>query len=124
MSLPSSHFIVEVRQRCQLAAVGVAVLQGFVQYFSSGPSRVDVETLNDQMRPAGALRLRHAQVCAHDAAIAHLNIQQHSQQPRQQQAPQVLRGALTQFGSGSTQGWANHIGSSRISKMHAPWLQL
>lgn len=35
--------------------------EGFVQYFSSGPSRVDVETLNDQMRPAGALRLRHAQ---------------------------------------------------------------
>eukprot|EP00882_Tetradesmus_deserticola_P008928 GHRQ01009418.1.p1 GENE.GHRQ01009418.1~~GHRQ01009418.1.p1 ORF type:complete len:383 (+),score=146.30 GHRQ01009418.1:255-1403(+) len=35
--------------------------EGFVQYFSNGPSRVDVETLNDQMRPAGALRLRHAQ---------------------------------------------------------------
>lgn len=36
--------------------------QGFVHYVSSGPLRVDVEALNDQMKPAGALRLRHAQV--------------------------------------------------------------
>eukprot|EP00878_Enallax_costatus_P042846 GHUV01050342.1.p1 GENE.GHUV01050342.1~~GHUV01050342.1.p1 ORF type:complete len:203 (+),score=55.16 GHUV01050342.1:154-762(+) len=35
--------------------------EGFVQFYTSGPLRVDVETLNDQMRPAGALRLRHAQ---------------------------------------------------------------
>jgi hypothetical protein len=63
--------ILEIRQRRQLAAVAVAVLQGFVQYFSSGPSRMDVETLNDQMRPAGALRLRHAQVCDCDTAVIH-----------------------------------------------------
>jgi hypothetical protein len=41
-----------------------------VQYFSTGPSRVDVEMLNDQMRPAGALRLRHAQVCCGSPASA------------------------------------------------------
>jgi hypothetical protein len=38
------------------------LLQGFMHFVSAGPSRVDVEALNDHMRPAGALRLRHAQV--------------------------------------------------------------
>lgn len=33
-----------------------------MHYVSAGPLRVDVEALNDHMRPAGALRLRHAQV--------------------------------------------------------------
>lgn len=37
-------------------------MQGFMHYVSAGPLRVDVEALNDHMRPAGALRLRHAQV--------------------------------------------------------------
>jgi hypothetical protein len=35
--------------------------EGFVNFLLSGPVRMDVDTLNDQMRPAGALRLRHAQ---------------------------------------------------------------
>jgi hypothetical protein len=40
-----------------------------MHYVSAGPLRVDVEALNDHMRPAGALRLRHAQVGEHMAAV-------------------------------------------------------
>ena len=40
----------------------VRCVQGFMHYVAAGPLRVDVEALNDHMRPAGALRLRHAQV--------------------------------------------------------------
>lgn len=50
---------------CMLVVADVLMhAQGFVRFYTSGPSRVDVEMLNDQMRPAGALRLRHAQVTA------------------------------------------------------------
>lgn len=42
-------------------AVGSEHGEGFVQFLPSGPLRMDVEQLNEQLRPAGALRLRHAQ---------------------------------------------------------------
>jgi hypothetical protein len=53
--------------RCPLilkvnSTIFTTLLQGFMHFVSAGPSRVDVEALNDHMRPAGALRLRHAQV--------------------------------------------------------------
>lgn len=44
------------------AAVGALHGEGFTRFLPGGPQRLDVEALNDQMRPAGALRLRHAQV--------------------------------------------------------------
>lgn len=37
-----------------------SILQGFVQYRMSGVTRVDVETLNDNLRTHGKMRLRHA----------------------------------------------------------------
>lgn len=43
-----------------------------MHYVSAGPLRVDVEALNDHMRPAGALRLRHAQVLMHCLTVVRL----------------------------------------------------
>jgi len=48
-----------------------------MHYVSAGPLRVDVEALNDHMRPAGALRLRHAQVLMHCLTSSHSLYRQH-----------------------------------------------
>lgn len=55
--------------------------QGFLHFLPSGTRRVDVECLNDSLRSAGALRLRHAQhpheahgmVFNFDGVVADLN---------------------------------------------------